>query len=135
MMTRARRLAAPLLVLGLALSACGAEAGDPGTAEDPSATPSQTSPSSPTETPTEATEPLCADVWVADQILPQNYQGCQDDEKQKWVEAFTYRCSSGQKLVTYRRTFYAAKGEAINETTTPLARDPKFKRAMAACGA
>lgn len=125
------------IVTGLALTACGEQ--DAGTAEEPTET--ATSESSPTETPTETTPaeepkgPDCAEVWVAGQDLPQNYAGCQDAEKEKWVQAMIYRCSSGQRLVTFGRTFYAAKGEVVNESQTPLARNPEFQKVLASCGA
>ena len=138
-------VAASAAVLGLVLGACGTEGGSDGAAADdasattsPSETP--TTSDSPSESPTESTSeeprgPACAEVWVAGQVLPEKYTGCQDAEKDTWVEAMVYRCSSGQRLVTFRRTFYAAKGEAVNETATPLARDPKFQQALASCGA
>lgn len=139
------------LTVAVLLSACG-DGGDGGSAEDPAgeessstaAEPTESTSESPTETPTETTDPgeesepttpACSDVWVAGELLPQRYQGCFDSEKERWVQAMIYRCSSGQQLVTYGRTFYAAKGEQVNETEVPLARDPDFSKAMASCGA
>ena len=125
-------MAAALVLAGVSLAACGDEAADSGKAEDNSSTSE-----SPTTPATDAppTEPACADVWTAGAELPQDYRGCQDAENDKWVEAFVYRCSSGQKLVTFRRNFYAAKGGVVTETATPLARNQKFQKALAACTA
>lgn len=129
--------AAIALVLGLALAGCGEDS--PDSATEPTSTPTT---SEPTETPTETTEtpsepagPDCAEVWVAGETLANNYNGCQDAEKGKFVQAMIYHCSSGQRLVTFRQNFYAAKGEVINETETPLAKDPEFKKVLASCGA
>lgn len=124
-----------LLVAGLGLTACGEESPDSGedaSSSEPTSTPSET----PTEEPSEEPAgPACADVWVAGATLPQKYDGCQDAEKGTWVEAMVYHCSSGQRLVTYRTTFYAAKGEVVNESDVPLRRNPEFKKALASCGA
>ncbi|SEC66993.1 hypothetical protein SAMN04489844_2746 [Nocardioides exalbidus] len=132
--------AALTLVAGLGLTACGSD--DSGTAEDPSAgetsiseTPTETPSESTSETPTEPAGPACADVWVAGATLPEKYDGCQDAEKDKWVQAMVYHCSSGQRLVTYQRNFYAAKGEVITESEVPLARDKDFQKILTTCGA
>ena len=148
--SRAGRLAGGALAAALLLTACGDDSGTAGSAQDEpspsestseSSEPTETPSETPTETPTdsgevpEPTSPACGDVWVAGQALPKRYSGCFDAEKERWVQAMVYRCSSGQQLVTYRRTFYAAKGEKVNETDGPLARDPEFTKAMASCGA
>ena len=134
-MTRTSRapLVAGLTLVGLALTACGDQ--EPDAATDPSSTPSSSASETPTETPTEAPGPACADVWVAGETLPEDYSGCQDADKGKWVEAMVYRCSSGQRLVTFGTTFYAAKGEAVNESDVPLRRNKEFQDALASCGA
>jgi hypothetical protein len=138
-MTRIQRAVALTLVAGLGLTACGEDG--PDSADEPSASESTSTPAEePSETPTEeASEepkgPACADVWVAGETLPTSYAGCQDADSDRWVEAMVFRCSSGQRLVTYRRTFYAAKGEVVNESETPLARDPQFQKVLASCGA
>lgn len=133
---RSRRATVALtLVVGLGLAACGEEG--PDSAAEPSSSETTSTPSEePTETPSEEPKgPACADVWVAGATLPQKYTGCQDAEKDKWVQAMVYMCSSGQRLVTFGRTFYAAKGEVITESETPLARNPEFKKVLASCGA
>lgn len=137
-MTRTSRapLLAGLALAGLALSACGEQ--EPDSAADPSQQPSSSSESpsdSPSETPTEDAGPACADVWVAGATLPENYSGCQDATKDKWVQAMVYRCSSGQRLVTFGTTFYAAKGEVVNESDVPLRRNKDFQKILASCGA
>lgn len=138
--SRGRRATVALtLVAGLGLTACGEDS--PDAAEDPASSETTSTPSEePTETPTEEpTEepagPACADVWVDGATLPQKYDGCQDVEKDTWMQAEVYMCSSGQRLVTFGRTFYAAKGEVITESETPLARNPEFKKVLASCGA
>lgn len=129
------------LVAGLGLTACGEEgpdsAAEPSSSESPS-TPSDEPTEEPSETPTEEPEPTgpaCSDVWVAGATLPPKYAGCQDAEKGTWMQAMVYQCSSGQRLVTFGRTFYAAKGEVITESETSLARNPEFKKVLASCGA
>jgi hypothetical protein len=129
--------AALVLLAGLGLAACGE---DPDSAEDPSSGATSTSSETPTEDPAdepseEPMGPACADVWVAGATLPEKYDGCQDAEKEKWVEAMVYHCSSGQRLVTYGTTFYAAKGEVVNESEVPLRRNREFQKVLASCGA
>lgn len=126
------------LVAGLGLTACGEES--PDSAAEPTGTPSGSTSETPSETPTETPSeepagPACADVWVAGATLPEKYDGCQDAEKGKWVQAMVYHCSSGQRLVTYRTTFYAAKGEVVNESEVPLRRNREFQKVLASCGA
>ena len=140
MSSRTRGAAVALVLLaGLGLAACGED--DPDSAEDPSAgestsTPSETPTEEPSEEPSEEPMgPACADVWVAGATLPATYDGCQDAEKEKWVEAMVYHCSSGQRLVTYGTTFYAAKGEVVNESEVPLRRNREFQKVLASCGA
>ena len=72
---------------------------------------------------------------MAGATLPRKYAGCQDAEQGKWMQAMVYQCSSGQRLVTFGRTFYAAMGEVITESETSLARNPEFKKVLASCGA
>ena len=151
--SRRTRTAGALLAAVVLLTGCG-EDGGTGSAEDPSSPPESSSgttePSAePTDSTTEPTEtesagegeepeptsPACSEVWVAGQSFPKKYDGCFDEEKGRWSQAMVYRCSSGQHLVTYRRTFWAAKGGQVFETEVPLARDPAFKKALATCGA
>lgn len=131
------RLGALALLPGLLLTGCGDQE-ETGAADDPTtATPTdEPTDSTPTDEPrAERREPTCASVWVDGETLPERYRGCFDEDKEAWVRAEIYRCGSGQQLVTYKRNFYAAKGEVVNETSTALAKDPDFKKAMAACGA
>jgi len=143
---RGARAAGALLAATLLLGGCGEGSGDDSAqdpssgsesssepTDEPSTEPSETAPEEGEEP--EPTSPACSDVWVAGQPFPQKYSGCYDAEQERWVQAMVYRCSSGQQLVTYRRTFYAAKGEQVNETDVPLARDPDFTKALATCGA
>ena len=140
MSNRTRGAAVALMLLaGLGLAACGED--DPDSAEDPSAgEPTSTTSETPTEEPSEEpgeepTGPACTDVWVAGATLPATYDGCQDADKGTWVEAMVYHCSSGQRLVTYGTTFYAAKGEVVNESDVPLRRNREFQKVLASCGA
>jgi hypothetical protein len=134
-MTRTSRapLLAGLALVGLTLSACGEQ--EPDSGAEPSTSSSPTSTESPSESPSEPAGPACSEVWVAGATLPQGYQGCQDDAKGKWVQAMVYHCSSGQRLVTFGTTFYAAKGEQINESDVPLRRNKDFQKILASCGA
>lgn len=126
-----------VLVAGLGLTACGEES--PDTAAEPTSSETPNTPTGePDEEPTEEadpTGPACSDVWVAGATLPRKYAGCQDAEQGKWMQAMVYQCSSGQRLVTFGRTFYAAMGEVITESETSLARNPEFKKVLASCGA
>lgn len=130
---RALVLPAALLALGLALTGCADDGPDSATdpaSQSPSAAPS----SSPTQ-PAERTDPACAEVWVAGQRLPKPYRGCFDVDRERWAEPDVYQCSSGQRIVTYGRTFYAVQGRPVVETDGPRSRDRKFRSLMATCGA
>lgn len=130
-------LAAALLVSCGEATPDAAEEPTTGASETPSETPSE-SPTEPTESTTEEpsrTEPACDDVWVDGEKLPRSYAGCYVAEDDRWVQAFVYRCSSGQRMVTFGRHFYAAKGEVITESEVRLADNQEFQKAVASCGA
>ena len=146
--TGAGRTGVALLTAALLLTGCGEEGGtaaaeDPSSPAEPTSEPATDPSTEPTETESageegeeaEPTSPACSEVWVAGQPFPRKYAGCFDADRERWVQAMVYRCSSGQHLVTYRRTFYAAKGERVVETDVPLARDRDFTKALKTCGA
>lgn len=133
---RALAVPAALLALALVLTGCSDEEG-PDAAKDPgpaSQSPSSTPPASPTE-PAGRTDPACAEVWVVGQALPKPYRGCFDVDRERWVEPDVYQCSSGQRIVTYGRTFYAVQNREVVETDGPRSRDQRFRSLMATCGA
>ncbi|WP_460807065.1 hypothetical protein [Nocardioides salsibiostraticola] len=130
-------LLAGAVALGLLLSACGSS--EPDTASEATPTASVTaseSPSEPTE-PTEptgepvVTEPLCSEVWVADEQMPDPYKGCYDGDA--FVKAESERCAFGAKLFTYGERFYAAQFNKINETEG-LAESAAYQKAVTQCG-
>lgn len=111
-------VAATLLVL---TSGCGASSPGGKTDSSPSGTVTPTDQaSSPPATPTDSASPTnalglpeCATVWVAGQVLPEDYQGC--TENGQFVEPDIMYCESGQTLATYQNRYYAALGQVINE--------------------
>lgn len=111
-------------LLALGLSGCGDESADREVAAD--------DPTTATSEPQEPREPLCEDVWVAEQALPGTYQGC--SEGSTWVEADSQRCDSGQVIVTYADRFYAAKGFVVNDVGEPLSDSKQYQRAVRSCG-
>ena len=115
---RAGRLLACLLGLGLA--ACGEDTAQPG-------------PAAPGTSSPQAKKPLCAELWVDGQALPDHYKGCSDAHG-TWVKAEAQRFDSGQVLVTYADRFYGAMGAVVNDVGGPLADDPHYQRASRSCG-
>ena len=130
-------LLAGVVALGLLLSACGSS--EPGTASEatPSASvtasESASEPAEPTEQTGEPTitEPLCSEVWVADEQMPDPYKGCYDGDA--FVKAESERCAFGAKLFTYDERFYAAQFNKINETEG-LAESAAYQKAVTQCG-
>ncbi len=122
------RLRAYLLVVGLAvtsLAACGDETTDTSASSGAAS-------SSDSESPTETVrQPLCADVWVPGQDVPEEYEGCSDDSG--WVPADEFLCDSGQLLVTYGDRFYAATGARVNEVPGSLADSKPYQKARSRC--
>lgn len=78
-------------------------------------------------------KPVCADLWVDGQPLPDHYRGCSDSQG-TWVHAEAQRCDSGQVLVTYADRYYGAMGAVVNDVGGPLADDPHYRRASRSCG-
>lgn len=130
-----RGLAACLFAGGLLLSACGDEgAADLASGDEVSVDPSlvPTPSPAPVETdPPVRTEPLCGEVWIAGDPLPDPYKGCYDADT--FVKAEAQRCAFGSKLFTYDDRFYAAQFNTINETPG-LADSPAFQKALEQCG-
>lgn len=140
-------LVAALLVPSL-LAGCGSDDTGAGTepGQEPSAavTPSESPSGSPSESPSEPadeptasapTEPVCADVWVEGARLPRPYRGCHDAERGVWVKAKVIPCSTGQRIVTFADSFYAAGGRPVVRVEGPLVDDARFSQAVAACTA
>lgn len=105
------------------------------------AVPSETSTPTPTEPTAEATDsppttpawPACADTWVADAKLPLTYKGCLEGDQA--IEADNLSCSSGQRLVRFDDTFYAAAGGKIHQATGPLEKDKDYLKSIRVCRA
>lgn len=88
---------------------------------------------------------ICAEAWVADEALPQPYDGCWDvdpgadvdpeADSESWVPAEVIRCSSGQRIVIHDDSFYAVPGQKITEVRGSLADDPEYARVLEVCTA
>lgn len=89
-----RRLAALVLVAPVALTACSTDDGGP------------------TETDTTAYQgsylPACSEMWVVGQVLPQDYDGCTDENGNEVAATFR-SCDAGRRyeFTTYDDTSYA----------------------------
>ena len=108
-----------LVTVGLSLSACGSADSVSASESTPSPTASESISVAPeeTQTPTDeptTTEPVCDEVWVADQPMPNPYKGCYDGET--FIKAQKQRCAFGATLYTHDERFYAAQFKKINET-------------------
>lgn len=120
---RRSALVAAMLLLA---AGCGDDEGD--AAEDTSGETSASQSSSPTDGGTGL--PACAEVWVAGETLPRDYQGCEQDGAA--VKPQKHSCSYGSAIVEFDDTFYAVTGKQINEVPS-LADSDQFHQALSAC--
>ena len=74
-----------------------------------------------------AATPNCADVWVVGETLPEDYEGCRDDDDVLQLSAY-YTCDDGTKLTGYDDRLYAVMGSEIRDHN-----DNGYVRAFAAC--
>ncbi|GGO73900.1 hypothetical protein [Nocardioides deserti] len=136
----------PLLsagLLALTLTACSGDA-EPGAGGGPSepatsVTSSGTSsPSSPSAGPTDIEElvaslPPCAEVWVADQVLPADYAGCKLPGGGIDLGA-VLECVDGAGLAAYRERFWAHLGEPVEDSGGGgTQQDPEYATAVGLC--
>ncbi|MFD7157974.1 hypothetical protein ACFV9C_25455 [Kribbella sp. NPDC059898] len=125
-------LKAGLLVLLAvpALAACGGQSNDAG----PSTTPTTAASSGPGSTTPPAssapTVPACADVWVAGQVLPADYNGCTHDNTTE--AAVGHACKTGGDLIAYGKA-WAQLGQPIKVAKGELAADRAYKAAFNGC--
>ncbi|MEI2714810.1 MAG: hypothetical protein V9G04_16340 [Nocardioides sp.] len=130
-------VAVALVALGLVgCGDSGDSATDPETPTSPatSATTTETEPTD-SESPQTPTEPLCSDVVVAGEMLPEEYAGCYDDAASTWLKAQSRQCSSGQGLTVLGPKAYAVEGQPIVVTKKPLAKNKAFLALVEKCSA
>lgn len=85
-------LAAMLAAVCLALTGCGNESAPP---------------------PLSETLPACDEVWVAGQILPDDYAGCRDGDGVLQVSEIKNCTKNDEQLTTYGDMFYALLGSKV----------------------
>jgi hypothetical protein len=74
--------------------------------------------------------PACAAVWKVGKVLPMSYRGCV--RAGDTVAPRSHSCSSGQRLDSFGRHFYAARGARV-QWVDDLTHDAVFQRALEAC--
>lgn len=78
--------------------------------------------------------PACADVWVAGQTLPDEYEGCTDESGMLFV-ATAMQCDDGSQLVSYEQEnmWVVTPGEIL-QSPVPIAEDKDgYGAAFAEC--
>ena len=93
---------------------------------DPDETPS---PAAPEAAPS---SPECAFVWVAGQVLPNDYTGCQSDGREGSQDVV--ECTDGASLIVYLDRFYGITGDEIIEPAdAPLQDTEEYGETYSAC--
>jgi hypothetical protein len=108
-------LAAPAMLL---LAACGV-----------SETPAKEAKPAPSSRA--STLPACSSIWVADSLLPETYQGCQ--EAGVAVTDSTIPCSMGDVLIQHGDEFYASPGHPIRRAVGGFASDDGYQSVYETC--
>jgi hypothetical protein len=70
---------------------------------------------SPVVTPKSDTLPLCDEVWVAGQTLPQDYDGCRDAEGVLVVSDIKRCTASDGKFTTFAARYYGMLGGPVKD--------------------
>lgn len=65
--------------------------------------------------------------------MPRAYNGCL--EGSRYVPKDAMGCSSGQRMITYDDRFYGVPGGTVQRARPTLAKDPAFRKDLAACTA
>lgn len=130
-----RKLAAVAGSLALLVLAGGCGDGGTKASDDASTTVSRppAATSSPgAATPADSVKPLprCGDVWRVGKRLPEGYAGCSRDGHK--VAPHSHACSSGQRLDSYGRHYFAARGAPIRRVAD-LRHNATFQQALRAC--
>ncbi|HWL97232.1 MAG TPA: hypothetical protein VNP20_07795 [Nocardioidaceae bacterium] len=73
--------------------------------------------------------PGCSEVWVDGETLPDDYEGCADEDG-GLVAAETTECESGETFTTYEDRFYAVLGGEITEAPSD---SPEYQQAHDEC--
>lgn len=148
----ATSLPALLLTLVLPLAACSGDGDGDGPDAAPSSSTSSSggtgddtgdytgddTPAPPTPTTTSIEElvaslPQCADVWVADQVLPVDYAGCKLPGGGIDL-GVVLQCADGAGLAAYRDRFWARLGEPVEDSGGGgTQQDPEYATAVGLC--
>ncbi len=99
-------------------------------AGSPSSSPSEDGPGGSSDAAVPEDAPACAQVWVEGATLARGYAGCVEDGE--YVEADRLGCSSGQRLVTYDRSYGVLGGE-VRQAEGPLEGDRAYVEAVRSC--
>lgn len=75
--------------------------------------------------------PKCADVWVAGETMPKDYEGCMSGDTLEAAASFD--CKDGSSLFQYEDDFWAFGGQEIHEEAGGVASAAPYKEAYATC--
>ena len=74
------------------------------------------------------TVPPCTKVWVADQKLPEGYEGCMNGDSLEVL--VTHDCEDGRRLASYDDKYWAFLGDTISFAASGTSGDPAYAKAF-----
>ncbi len=66
-------------------------------------------------TPVSETLPACDDIWVAGETIPEDYEGCRDEDGVLQVSEIKECTKSDDRFTTFGEEFYGLLGGAIRD--------------------